>query len=267
MRNKLVELGLQDATLEVRTLKRGKVDETFPIKGAQLQELVAILDELGEKIRILRRRGISFADLLEHRDKSGKLPTHWVVLDGKDVFCHGDAAYDKFLREHSDAHVEGEEDAGENGNGQQERMDPRGELHEVRDIERVIGKLKNRKLNIDDYFYVRKEKITGEKEPARFVLSNEDTELEVDNIAGISPAIRELGGRGMEIKRFKGLGEMNADQLWETTMDPNRRTLLRVQAEEAEEAERMFSVLMGDNVETRRQFIEDHALEVKNLDV
>jgi DNA gyrase subunit B len=60
---------------------------------------------------------------------------------------------------------------------------------------------------------------------------------------------------------------MNADQLWETTMDPARRVLLRVRSEEAEEAERMFSLLMGDNVEQRRDFIEANALEVKNLDV
>jgi len=71
----------------------------------------------------------------------------------------------------------------------------------------------------------------------------------------------------MEIKRFKGLGEMNDSELWETTMDAERRVLLRVKGEEAEEAERMFSVLMGSNVEKRREFIEKHALEVKNLDV
>jgi DNA gyrase subunit B len=71
----------------------------------------------------------------------------------------------------------------------------------------------------------------------------------------------------VEIKRFKGLGEMNADELWETTMDPQRRVLLRVRAEEAEQAERMFSLLMGGDVELRRNFIEEHALEVKNLDV
>jgi hypothetical protein len=76
-----------------------------------------------------------------------------------------------------------------------------------------------------------------------------------------------LGKHGIEVKRFKGLGEMNSGELWETTLDPNKRVLLRVTLEEAGEAERLFSVLMGEDVERRRQFIEDHALEVKNLDV
>ena len=148
------------------------------------------------------------------------------------------------------------------------RLEKKAELHEVQEIERLVGKLKSQfNLTIDDYYTIREESVTGEKAPARYLLISEEERLEVDNISGIAAGIRQLGGGGMEIKRFKGLGEMNAGQLWETTMDPARRTLLRVRAEEAEEAERMFSVLMGDNVEMRRQFIEDHALEVKNLDV
>ena len=71
----------------------------------------------------------------------------------------------------------------------------------------------------------------------------------------------------MEIKRFKGLGEMDASQLWETTMDATRRTLLRVNWDMAGEADYLFTTLMGEEVEPRRRFIEDHALEVKNLDV
>ena len=77
----------------------------------------------------------------------------------------------------------------------------------------------------------------------------------------------EVGKRGIEIKRFKGLGEMNPKELFETTMNPSNRKLLRIDLTDAVEAEAMFSRLMGEEVEPRRQFIEDNALNVRNLDV
>ena len=91
----------------------------------------------------------------------------------------------------------------------------------------------------------------------------------VFSIPGILDKVMEIGKRGMEIKRFKGLGEMNAKQLFETTMDPNKRTLLQIQLDEsnAQEAERIFTILMGDVVEPRKHFIEENALNVRNLDV
>jgi DNA gyrase subunit B len=292
MRRTLTNLGMKDTILEVRDVSGKNPKVQAELKGAQLKELVDLIDAVADKVRIVERRGLDFADVMAAR-KRGKFPTHWLVLDGKNVFCHGVEEFEDKLSEFQDTDVADEPELanGASGNGKnggngkhsngkaaangeppappaRKRLEKKAELHEVQEIERLVGKLKSQfNLTIDDYYTIREESVTGEKAPARYLLISEEERLEVDNISGIAAGIRQLGGGGMEIKRFKGLGEMNAGQLWETTMDPARRTLLRVRAEEAEEAERMFSVLMGDNVEMRRQFIEDHALEVKNLDV
>jgi DNA gyrase subunit B len=78
--------------------------------------------------------------------------------------------------------------------------------------------------------------------------------------------VRKLGEKGMKVTSFKGLGEMDGEELWDTTLDPDKRTLLRVQLDDAFKAEEMFRTLMGEKVEPRRDFIQKHALEVKDID-
>jgi DNA gyrase subunit B len=108
--------------------------------------------------------------------------------------------------------------------------------------------------------------------PARFAWvvdggTDKETIIDVANLPGIIESLRNVGRRNIEIKRFKGLGEMNPEELWETTMDPAQRTLLKVTLDDASEADELFTTLMGEEVEIRRTYIEDHALDVKNIDV
>lgn len=100
-----------------------------------------------------------------------------------------------------------------------------------------------------------------------FVLVDGNTRHKVGRLAELAELFDGIGRKGLQIQRYKGLGEMTAEQLWETTMDPARRTLLEVHVDDLIEAERLFSMLMGEAVEPRREFIEQHALQVRNLDV
>ena len=94
-----------------------------------------------------------------------------------------------------------------------------------------------------------------------------DSAVELASRDELLDTVIALGKKGFQIQRYKGLGEMNPEQLWETTMDPEARSLLQVRIEDAVETDEVFTILMGDAVEPRRRFIEDNALEVKNLDV
>jgi len=292
---KLSELGLEDSALLVRS-----DGEDRAIGGEDLVKVHEILDRIAAKARILGRRGISFHRMIcELRDPKLGVPTLLAQIqtpgerDVENRFFHSEDALMEFRQALAETcgqveivearHLRvsrGQGDRQQNGNGEgPARRIVRYELRECRTLENRIRELAAFGLPIADWFLRREETVTGELPPAKYVLRHADKPpVELNNLSEVVQAVRDIGSVGLSVKRFKGLGEMNAEDLWHTTMDPEHRTLLRVRISEdaehgdqydidAREADRMFTVLMGEGVEQRRCFIEENAIHAKNLDV
>lgn len=262
MHKKMVSRGLEGTELVIQPLGEGKKNTTakvkkLTIKDKQLAELIKDLSDIDRSINVLSRRGIGFDGFVEAYYDGKALPEYRIVSEGEDEYFFESEKYEKQLDKLS------------NGKGDDEEELVTGqELHEVAKINTIIKKLKKQYgLVLGDYLLKQERNVAGEALPTKFLLASGENEYKIASLGGVCSGIRQIGGRGVEIKRFKGLGEMNADQLWDTTMNPDTRTLLRVSVEDAGEADRLFSILMGSDVEKRRSFIYDHALEVQNLDV
>ncbi len=291
MNAELAKLGLRDTDLIIR----GESGERI-ISGDDLAKLVTTLDSIEWQAEVLSRRGIDLHDILvDERDPQTGLPSILAIIQRKDG--DGDErrffADDDAIRQYceTDPTLKGNYEiiesrhvyvAETNGNGEDITADHRvirHELSECRLLAELVDRIESWGLSVEDYFMQRTEDVTGELSPARFLLRHGDAPLtELDNLAAVAHGVRKLGSEGMHIKRYKGLGEMNADELWETTMDRSNRTLMRVMVSEdvedeeqvdldAREADRIFRVLMGDNVEQRRRFIEENAVHTRELDV
>ncbi|MCP4834315.1 MAG: hypothetical protein GY895_06060 [Phycisphaera sp.] len=274
MNELLTDLALKHATLVVRD-EDGEI--TGRVGGEDARRTLRRLERLDELVTVSQRRGLVFTDLLGIRENDPesehRLPTyHLRWTNGEELFWSESDAIAYAEKERLSILTPGEE-AEEEAPADPDRVATMRELHENREIDRIILELAEFSIAIEDWALVQEEAVTGERLPTRYGWLVENTKkdgeelVEAANVPEIVKTMQEVGRRGIEVKRFKGLGEMEALQLWDTTMDPERRTLLRVSWDAASEADALFSTLMGENVEARRRYIEEHALDVRNLDV
>ncbi|MGA1980487.1 MAG: DNA topoisomerase (ATP-hydrolyzing) subunit B [Sedimentisphaerales bacterium] len=262
MHKQMIARGLEGTELIIRDGKKGeKGKKTQKVSDKQLAGLVKILADAERSIAVLVRRGINFADFVQAYYDGKELPQFHICIGGQEEIYYVRAKYEKRLdglKRSTDAIAEGE--------GEESIVAE--ELHEVGRINEINEKLKDGwNLDLKDFLLKSAKTVSGEALPTKFQLINSTDTYDVASLGDICAAIRQIGGKGTEMKRFKGLGEMNAEQLWDTTMNPATRTLLSVKLDDAGEADRLFSILMGEDVEERRNFIRDHALEVQNLDI
>jgi len=270
MKAQLLDLGLGESVFD------GGDGRT--IEGEQMQKLARTLAAMEDSIIALERRGISLrAHALRQDPVTGKLPIYHVFLGFQEQWFT--------TREQLDAYVDQQEQkSGElavadssaaeknptmgekpstNGDGRGPSQLHIVELHEVRTINNMLADLQSLGFTIEDLIPQDR---TG-SEDSRFTLRRGEHETGLEDLRGLLPAVRAAGEKGLTITRFKGLGEMNAEELRDTTLDPKNRTLLQISMRDAGAADDLFRILMGDKVEPRREFIEKHSLEVKNLDV
>ena len=261
----LIQLGTEDVRLH-------SLADDKELTERQLEEILELLESLDKYARALRRHGGDFGDYVERRDTaSHELPRHLVkVRAGNDEtvhYFHTEEELSRFGEANPDLKLFGAEESDtsfekKNGHAPPSRRARHVELHESKAIADLLARLARKGLNVEHY--------SAQDAPLFELVEGEGEKAEVKplfSIPEILAGIKEVGRRGLQIKRFKGLGEMNPKELFETTMAPANRKLLRIDLTDAVEAEEMFTKLMGDEVEPRRQFIEDNALNVRNLDI
>jgi DNA gyrase subunit B len=224
-----------------------------------------------DAILALERRGINLKTHANRIDlESGRLPVFHVVIGNQENWFASRKQLDEFIKKREvETGVEltvSSDSTDESDPSEEEKNVDRlilNEFHEVKTINSGLKELEKFGFNIESL--IPKDR-TGIEEP-RYVLTRGDATTGVEDLRSLVGAVRAAGEKGMQVTRFKGLGEMNAEELRETTLDPEQRTLIKVKMDNAAEADNMFRILMGDKVEPRREFIEKHALDVRDLDV
>jgi DNA gyrase subunit B len=253
---------LQNGVEEVKLKNLADGREFTP---KQLEEILTLLESLDKHATYIKRLGGDFADYVEKRAADGTLPQFMAkVREGNDDTVHyfvANKQLENFKAANSD--LFGSDTEIERKKDGPTRRAKISNLHlESKAIADLLGKLAKKGLAVDHYAAQDKplfELTEGEGERA--------TLTPLFSIPEILAGVKAVGKKGIQMYRFKGLGEMDAKELFETTMNPVNRKLLRIELTDAIEAEEMFVTLMGEEVEPRRDFIVDNALNVRNLDV
>ncbi len=266
----LVDMAITHSELIVRS--NDNSTEVARLAGEDVTRLINRLTRLVDLVSISTRRGISFAELLASReqDPAGehRFPRYRVTWTAGDRLCWDEAEARAFVESES---LILDDIMGTNGVDRSTIASLR-ELHENAEIDKIGRELAEHGIQLEDWDLVQEETVSGEMLPTKYAWdvdagTDKARVVDVASVPDILDSLRAIGRSNIEVKRFKGLGEMNPEELWDTTMDPASRTLLKVAVDAASEADRLFSVLMGEDVQQRRTYIEDHALEVRNLDV
>jgi DNA gyrase subunit B len=252
---------VQNGTEEVK-LKSLVDGKEFTQK--QLEEILQLLESLDKHTSYVRRQGGDFGDYVAKRSRGGDYPSHLVkVREGNDETVHyfiTGEDLEKFKTANADL-FNGDTELRKK-DGPTRRAIYADLHHESKAVAELMGKLSKKGLQVDHY--------SAQDQPLFEIVEGEGERATVTplfSIPEILNAVKAVGKKGIQMTRFKGLGEMDAKELFETTMNPVKRKLLRIELTDAVEAEEMFVRLMGDEVEPRRQFIQDNALNVRNLDV
>jgi DNA gyrase subunit B len=267
MKSQLLERGLSDTVFEAEDGRR--------VEGEQMRALCTTLAAMEDSILALEQRGFSLrTHALRIDPTTNKLPALLLTHGNEEHWFQTQDEVEKYLNEHDlsldveqEVEEEEEEEAIEGEGPEQSPSKPLAhlaEVHEVRTINSGLKDLAPLGFSIDDLIPADR---TGFTTPRFELIRGEDVRRPLEDLRALLSEVRAAGEKGLQVTRFKGLGEMNAEELRETTLDPANRTLLKVNLTDAGAADEMFRLLMGDKVEPRRDFIEKHALDARNLDV